>query len=169
MRAWEILPFTLKAPLIDIGAGNGPLQFPGVVCWDKEQGDATFMHGVRNDTYQTVYSHHCLEHLDDPITGLKNWWRILKHQGYLIVTVPHRNYYEKRRMLPSIFNSDHRTMWLPDRADPPNTFSLLDTARQACRGAELILLRVCTDGYIELPDHQQSPDGFHLEIVLRKP
>ncbi len=154
--------------MIDIGAGKGPINFPGATLWDKEQGDATYMVGIPNESYQTVYSHHCLEHLNDPITGLINWWRILRIGGYMVITVPHRFYYEKRRRLPSIFNPDHRTMWLLDRTDPPNTFSLLDTVQFACLTAELIMLRVCRDGYVELPQNQQSPDGFHAEGVWLK-
>ena len=168
MRSWEIEPGILKEPIIDIGAGKGPLNFPGIVCWDKEQGDATYMEGVEDRSYQTVYSHHCLEHLDDPITGLKNWWRILRWGGYLIITVPHRDLYEKRKKLPSIFNPDHKTMWLLDRSDPPNTFSLLDTVKSACPDACLITLRLCRDGYVQHPQHIQSPDGFHAEGIWFK-
>jgi SAM-dependent methyltransferase len=170
MREWEASPEILKEPIIDIGAGLAPLTIPNltVVPWDKEQGDATFMASVPNSTYQTVYSHHCLEHIDNPILALQNWWRILKLTGYLYVTVPHRNYYEKRRMLPSIFNPDHRTMWLPDEFDPPNTFSLLHTIRAACPSGRLHALRTVLTGYEEKPQNIQSPEGFHIEAVMQK-
>jgi SAM-dependent methyltransferase len=170
MRAWEIDPSILQAPIIDIGAGSGPLDFPGVVCWDKifGDGDATFMDGVADESYQTVYSCHCLEHIDDPITALRNWWRILRKRGHLVITIPSRKYYEKRRTLPSIFNPDHKTFWHLTNAEPPNTFSFLDTVTTACPYAELLSLRLVLDGYIELPPNQQSPEGFHLEGVWRK-
>ncbi len=156
MTIWQIEPEMLKPPIIDIGAGThlqvgGPLRHEGVTPWDKEQGDATFMKGVTDESYQTVYSHHCLEHLQDPILALRNWWRILKRGGYML------------RTLPSIFNSDHRTMWLLDRADPPNTFSLLDTVKSAAPDAYLISLRLVREGYVPLGQTQQSPNGFHAE------
>lgn len=168
MRAWEIEPGILRAPIIDIGSGKGPLNFPGIVCWDIEQGDATHMMGVLGESFLTVYSHHCLEHLDDPITGLRNWWRILKKGGYLVITVPHRDFYEKRSTLPSIFNPDHKTMWLLDRSEQPHTLSLIGTMKAAVPEAYLITLRLCRDGYVELPRNQQSPDGFHAEGIWLK-
>lgn len=172
MRTWEINPEILKPPLIDIGAGKGPINFPNARLWDKEDGDATYMTGVPDESYQTVYSHHCLEHLDQPIVAIKNWWRILKRGGFLIVTVPSRKYYEKRERLPSIFNPDHRTIWSLDGFDPPypaNTQSLLQTIRNAVGNTgELFSLRLCLDEYVELPQSVQSPDGFHLEIAMKK-
>lgn len=172
MRSWEINPEILQAPLIDIGAGNGPIKFPGAVLWDKEQGDATYMEGMPDESFQTVYSHHCLEHIDRHITALKNWWRILRRGGFLIVTVPSRKYYEKRAHLPSRFNPDHRTMWSLDGRDglpyDEKHFSLLTCVQYACPDGELHSLRLCLDGYVELPHDQQSPDGFHCEIVMRK-
>lgn len=168
MREWENNRSFLREPIIDIGAGLLPLYVPGlkITPWDKQNGDATTMLSVADGFYMTVYSHHCLEHLDDPITALKNWDRILAPGGILYVTVPHRDLYEKRRMLPSQFNTDHRTMWLPDRSDPPHTFSLLDTVRAACPHLNFVSMRVA--GYV-LPPAQVHPTGdFHLELIMQK-
>jgi hypothetical protein len=87
----------------------------------------------------------------------------------LIVVAPSHHYYEKKRTLPSRFNGDHKSFWDLTKADPPNIFSLLDTIERAIPDGELIMLQICKDGYQELPPEQQSKDGFHLEIVLKKP
>ena len=72
---------------IDIGCGADPVtqQCRG---WDVQDGDAQKMAGVADESFDFVYSHHCLEHMRDPLEALLNWWRILKPGGYLLVTVP---------------------------------------------------------------------------------
>lgn len=171
MREWEINRELLREPIIDIGAGKLPLNIPGlhVRAWDIEDGDAHSMVGIPDGSYQTVYSHHCLEHLTDPIQALRHWSRILYPGGILYVTVPSRKYYEKRRLLPSRFNADHKTFWLLDKCDPPNTFSLLGVFRESCPDFELISLR-SVHGNHEIDDPLiHSKGDFHLEIVARKP
>lgn len=80
---------------------------PGCGTWDKGEGDATFMKGVPDEHYDWVHSSHCLEHLQDPVEGMKNWLRILKPHGYLICTVPDWYLYEQYNW-PSIYNRDHK-------------------------------------------------------------
>jgi SAM-dependent methyltransferase len=100
---------------IDIGGAPDPLSlytdfFPlmkSVKVWDMPDGDAEIMESVNNETYDFVHSSHCLEHLQDPIEGIKNWFRILKPGGHLIVTVPEEDLYEQG-IFPSTFNFDHK-------------------------------------------------------------
>lgn len=113
----------LKGYGIDIGAGDDVLEIKEghVDKWDLDQGDAQQMPGVEHDKYDFVYSSHCLEHMHDVETSLKNWLAILKNKGYLYVTVPDYVLYEKMRF-PSIYNSDHK-----------NTFSCQVTRNQTKR------------------------------------
>ena len=76
-------------------------------AWDLGDGDATFMESVKDETYDFVHSSHCLEHLLDPEKGLRNWFRILKPGGYLVVIVPDEDLYEQG-VFPSTFNADHK-------------------------------------------------------------
>lgn len=100
---------------IDIGCGNDPLskfanQLPNMSTlrpWDVEDGDAQYMNGVPDDTYDFVHSSHCLEHLVDPWVAMSHWWRICKVGGHLIVTVPDEDMYEQG-VWPSTFNTDHK-------------------------------------------------------------
>lgn len=101
---------------IDIGGAPDPLAlyahlFPlckQVTTWDIGDGDAQFMPGVADDTYDFVYSSHCLEHIRDPASALKNWIRILRPGGHLIATVPEEDLYEQG-VWPPTFNRDHKT------------------------------------------------------------
>ena len=87
---------------IDIGSGDDPLSaymelFPLIKScrsWDLANGDAQFMEGVANDTYDFVHSSHCLEHLDSPFNALYQWIRICKPGGHLLITVPDEDLYE---------------------------------------------------------------------------
>jgi SAM-dependent methyltransferase len=100
---------------IDIGGGPDPLaqyseQFPAMTSlrvWDLEDGDAQYMQGVGDATFDFVHSSHCLEHLHDPFEGIMNWFRILKPGGYLVVLIPDEDLYEQG-IFPSTFNSDHK-------------------------------------------------------------
>src|SRR5688500_12829274 len=100
---------------LDIGAGNDPLATPfgTVQAFDKEHGDANRLDGIADNTYDFVYSSHCLEHLQYPHDAVLNWFRVVKPGGYLIICVPHRDLYEKKRLLPSIWNAEHCSFWLP--------------------------------------------------------
>jgi SAM-dependent methyltransferase len=94
---------------IDIGCGDDPVT-PECRGWDLKDGDAQYMTGVEDETYDWVYSSHCLEHMVDPSIALQNWWRILKPGGHLIVLVPDEDLYEQGHW-PPIFNNDHKSTW----------------------------------------------------------
>jgi SAM-dependent methyltransferase len=100
---------------IDIGAGKDSLakyhQFfrgiRGIKQWDLEDGDAQFMEGVEDNTFDFLHSSHCLEHMVDVRGALGNWLRIVKAGGYLVLTVPDEDLYESGEW-PSRFNGDHK-------------------------------------------------------------
>ena len=94
---------------IDVGCGNDLLRVPdgSVRAWDLDAGDAQLMAGVPADTFDFVYSSHCLEHLRDVPEALRNWARIVRPGGWLYVVVPDYVLYEKMTW-PSRFNSDHK-------------------------------------------------------------
>jgi SAM-dependent methyltransferase len=100
---------------LDIGGKPDPLalyvelfsRMRSVRTWDLEDGDAQDLATVADATFDFVHSSHCLEHLRDPREGLKNWFRVLKPGGHLIVTVPDEDLYEQGQF-PSTFNRDHK-------------------------------------------------------------
>jgi SAM-dependent methyltransferase len=105
---------------IDIGSGSPELGnvdwlgahkhlFPLMTdCrpWDVEDGDAQFMEGVPDHSFDFVHSAHTLEHMVDPFTALCSWWNILKPGGHLVVIVPDEDLYEQGEW-PSRFNGGH--------------------------------------------------------------
>ena len=84
-----------------------------------------------DDSQDAVFSSHCLEHIDDYRSALREWHRVLKVGGFMIVAVPHQFLYEKRRSPPSRWNQDHKRFYSPasllgevESALEPNTYRL---------------------------------------------
>ncbi len=163
----------VKAPCLDVGCGIDYL-LPGFPCrrWDQMygDGDATKLEGVADESFATVYASHVLEHVHDPVDALRNWWRVLAPGGHLIVCVPHRDLYEGKLDLPSRWNGDHKTFWLPEIADElPHTRGLRQVLAQAGLGEMVVSFRILDDGH-SFPDPMVHPVGeYSIEAILRKP
>ncbi|HTY02756.1 MAG TPA: methyltransferase domain-containing protein [Rhodocyclaceae bacterium] len=122
---------------IDIGGGPDQLgQYCGIFplmqsvrTWDLPDGDAQYMTGVADNSYDFVHSSHCLEHMRDPLMAMRSWLRILKPGGHCVVTIPDEDMYELGHW-PSRFNSDHKwTFTMFKRASwSPVSVNVLDLA-----------------------------------------
>lgn len=111
----------------------------------------------------SVFSSHCLEHVDDSRNAIRQWFRVLKPGGFLIIVVPHQFLYEKRAHLPSRWNGDHRRFYTPasllaevEAALPPNAYRVRHLADN-------------DDGY----DYTIGPDRhaagcYEIELVIQK-
>jgi SAM-dependent methyltransferase len=67
----------------------------------------------QSKTLDFVYSSHVLEHIDNRYSAIAEWYRVLKRGGNIVIVVPHRDLYEKRRRLPSKWNPDHKVFYTP--------------------------------------------------------
>jgi len=166
---------------IDIGGKPDPLglykeffsQMKSVKTWDWEDGDAQIMAGVQDEKYDFVHSSHCLEHLVNPHEGVKNWLRIVRPGGYLIVTVPDEDLYEQG-IFPSTFNKDHKWSFtiFKDKSWSNRSINILDLVRQLGAGAELVRLEQLSATYrFDLPrfDQTLTPVGeCGIEFIIRK-
>lgn len=159
----------ITAPVIDIGCATDPIT-DDCRRYDRDlgDGDCTFCRDIADESYQTVYASHVLEHVYHPLTAIQNWVRILKPGGRLIICVPHRDLYEKKQLLPSRWNGEHKTFWLPFKMDPPNTFSLFHTVEQADQSLTIESIRVLDDGYSSNGDEHSSGE-YSIELIGRKP
>jgi SAM-dependent methyltransferase len=61
-----------------------PRKPPGTQ-WIRE---ANSLVGIANETYDFVLSSHCLEHIANPLSALREWRRVVKPAGYLLLIVP---------------------------------------------------------------------------------
>jgi SAM-dependent methyltransferase len=53
--------------------------------------EASDLRGIPDAAYDFLLSSHCIEHLANPIQGLKEWIRVLKQEGLLVLLVPHKD------------------------------------------------------------------------------
>ena len=166
---------------LDIGGGPDPLGlyielFPrmrGVKTWDKDDGDAETLDGIKEAEFDFIHSSHCLEHLNDPAGGLKNWFHALKPDGHLIITVPDEDMYEQGKF-PSTWNGDHKFTFtiLKSSSWSPTSINILDLITTLGTESELIKLHKLDESFrYTLPrfDQTLTPIGeCGIEIILRK-
>lgn len=100
---------------LDVGGGNDSLAlylefFPlvkNLIVYEQEQGDGQYLANVADNSFDFLFSSHCLEHLRDPEVALNNWLRVVKPGGHLVFQVPDEDMYEQG-VWPSRFNTDHK-------------------------------------------------------------
>jgi SAM-dependent methyltransferase len=166
---------------IDVGAGADGLgtltdQFPHITAcrhWDLPDGDAQYLAGVEDGTFDFLHSSHCLEHMVNPQTALHHWLRVVRPGGYLVITVPDEDLYEQG-VWPSTFNPDHKntfTVWKP-RSWSPRSVSVLALVGVLDPAPEVLQVALIEDGYDWTGERRDlthlSPAECAIEIVLRK-
>jgi ADP-heptose:LPS heptosyltransferase/SAM-dependent methyltransferase len=131
---WEIIPYTqaagvnpkdYKTRVLDLGCGPHKAlpHFVGVDnCIDNTLFGIKFTPDVTVDTCErlpdfvdgsadAIVSSHLLEHIEDHVGALADWWRLLKPAGHLCLYLPHRDFY------PNIgtegANPDHKHDFVP--------------------------------------------------------
>ncbi|WP_119342864.1 methyltransferase domain-containing protein [Facilibium subflavum] len=168
---------------VDIGGKPDPMgQYVGVFplmrsvrIWDLQDGDAQYMKGVDDASYDFVVSSHCLEHLHDPKQGLGNWIRIVKPGGYLVITVPDEDLYELGHW-PSRFNHDHKhsftihkkSSWSPVSI---NVFELLASFTDVVEVEKIELVRDFFRDQLKAKNFDQTRTVVAeccIEFILRK-
>jgi len=53
--------------------------------------DAVNISLIEDEIYDFCFSSHCLEHIANPLKAMKEWLRITKKDGYIIIIVPEKN------------------------------------------------------------------------------
>lgn len=104
---WEVAPY-LRGRGLDIGAGDFKVlphaisvdnmhhaQFGFSVRPDFMCEDAAKLDVFASQSMDFVYSSHTLEHIEDYTSALKEWLRVVKQGGYLILYLPDEDEYPK--------------------------------------------------------------------------
>ena len=145
---YEVLPYLAHGGL-DIGCGQSKV-WPHLIGIDNRketelfgaqmQPDITVTDAVRlplfaDGSAHCVFSSHLLEHIVDWQAALREWWRLVKPGGHLILYLPHRDHY------PNVghpdANIDHKHDFVPDE--------ILDFFRLAFRDWALLANQVRTE------------------------
>lgn len=136
----------LRGKGIDIGAGSDPVSLEAK-SFDKNDGDANYITKYVNETFDFVYSSHCLEHMIDPRKAILEWWKLVKVGGHLFVIVPDEDLYEQG-VFPSRFNPDHKATFTISKTKSwsPVSLNLYDLAK-SLEGGEILSLTLQDEGY----------------------
>ncbi len=139
---------------LDVGGKPDPLAqyvgiFPRMVevrTWDIDDGDAQYLQGVPDKSFDFVHASHCLEHMGDVREALTNWARVVRPGGFIIVTVPDEDLYELGQW-PSRFNSDHKWTFTICKTSSwsPRSINLVDLARDLAAQLSLERLHLLHD------------------------
>lgn len=152
---------------LDIGCGADPI-IDGCSGWDMVNGDAQYLASIPDETFDFVYSSHCLEHMVDVRVALANWFRVIRPGGYLLLYIPHRDLYEKRRRLPSQWNPDHKHFFLLGQAEAPDTLDIVEEIRESLSNFDLRYAKVCDDGHTIDNPCVHSDGEYSIEAVIKK-
>ena len=110
-----------------------------------------------------VFSSHCLEHIEDYISVIQDWHRVVKIGGHIITVVPHKYLYEKKSSPPSNWNRDHKRFYTPatligefEKALQPNSYRV----------------RLLEDGDFgfdySIPQEKHSGGQYEITLVIEK-
>jgi len=155
--------------VLDVGYSGydnpeGKTALPGAIGIDL---DFPGYDGLRlpfaDGSVDTVFSSHCLEHIEAEREAIREWFRVLRVGGFLVCMVPHQALYEKRRDLPSRWNGDHKRFYTP---------ALLMTAIESALAVNSFRLRHLKDNDIGfdygLGPERHSDGCYEIELVIEK-
>jgi predicted SAM-dependent methyltransferase len=168
---------------IDVGGKPDPLsQYIGIFSkmisvkiWDIEDGDAQYLSGIPDNHFDFLHSSHCLEHMVDVHEAMNNWIRVIKPNGFLIVTVPDEDLYEQG-MWPSRFNSDHKWTFTiyKDRSWSPRSINIVDLVKAFSQKVIAEKIELQRDFYNEILRSMQYDQSLtvttecSIEFILQK-
>lgn len=110
-----------------------------------------------------VFSSHVLEHIEDWQEVIQEWHRVVKVGGYIIIIVPHQYLYEKKRRLPSLYNTDHKRFYTPGDLLAEIESSLIPNSY---RVMHLRDNDMCYD--YSIPPEKHAVGCHEIELVIKK-
>jgi ADP-heptose:LPS heptosyltransferase/predicted SAM-dependent methyltransferase len=143
---FDVVPY-MNGRVLDLGCGPDKV-FPTAIGIDNKIDAKLFGIQVHPDipvdtcqrmpfladhSADTVFSAHLLEHIVDYKAALAEWWRLVKVGGYLVLYLPHKEFY------PNIgqpgANPDHKHDFVPEDI----RIAMRDAAVNVGRGWDLIV------------------------------
>lgn len=166
---------------LDVGGGADSLAlfvelFPlikNIVIYDMPQGDAQKLSNVGDDSFDFLFSSHCLEHTRDAEETLGNWIRVVRPGGHLVISVPDEDLYEQR-VWPSTFNLDHKMTFTICKKSSwsPVSVNVIDLLYRFCDRVKPLSITTIDHAYrYRLPRFDQTSTPLSecaIEFILKK-
>lgn len=146
---------------LDIGYGGDPI-VPSAIAVDLPEpyvkvgnsplnlgGDARDLYWFKDEVFDYVYSSHLLEDFEDTRIVLKEWLRVIKPGGYLILFCPDEQIYRAHcKKIGQSYNCSHKI----------DNFSLN------------YVKKILVDNFVNIEIVHENPliDDYSFEIVVRK-
>ncbi len=144
---------------LDVGFGGDPIT-PNAIAMDLPRryanyssfpqhlhGEANNLHWFRDNSLDFVYSSHVLEDFDDTAGVLKEWFRVIRPGGYLVLYLPDEQAYREH---------------CRKQGKPPN-------AHHIHEHFSLDYVKSCLPSEGASIEHEQFPVGvYSFELVVRK-
>jgi len=122
---FDVLPYCAGS-VLDVGSGNCKVWphafgvdnlidtslFGTEMRPDLVVPDAARLEIFADDSWDTVFSSHTLEHIVDWRTALREWWRLVRPGGHLVLYLPDRDLYPRIGEPGS--NPDHKNDFAPE-------------------------------------------------------
>lgn len=108
-----------KGKGLDVGCGKWP--FPGSIPIEIKDGKDAM--SLPNGAYDYIFSSHCLEHLNDPVSALEHWKSKLKTGGVLFLALPHP---DMRYWRPQFCRRHRHLFWPKDTAEMLNDLGFVN-------------------------------------------
>lgn len=115
-----------------------------------------------DESYDFVVNSHVLEHFWDPISAIKEWFRVIKKEGYVFMIIPHKDRtFDKKRELTSISELIFRHEHPENKIYEDKHHSVWNTES---------FLELCRYLNFDVVDYQDVDDkvGNGFTIVLKK-
>ena len=147
------------------GAGDGVPIVQSAINVDVDYPGYDGIHLPFPDLSQdAVYASHVLEHVPDVVAALREWFRVLKVGGFMVIMVPHQLLYEKKKAPPSRFAGfAHKRFFMPH--------SLIADITRALPLTEWRLrhMRDNDDGFdYDLPPEMHWTGCYEIECVIER-
>lgn len=110
-----------------------------------------------------VYSSHCLEHVLKPFEVIRDWYRVTKVGGFIVIVVPHQYLYEKKAVMPSRFAREHLRFFTPSKLLEYVETALIPNSYR---------VKFLEDGDLDfdytIPPTEHSVGQYEITLVLQK-
>ena len=86
----------------------------------------------------------------------------------MILYLPERDLYEKKKTLPSRFSLDHKHYFKLENDEKPNTVGIKSLLERNLKNYKIIYSKICKEGFTITDPYKHSDGEYSIEIIVQK-